>query len=125
MREQLRLLPNRTRMSGSTICCAAKPMTSGKLLIKPVTAGAHKIRVRADSFKEISQPLTAAQKGDVKIALVKTTDEAELAFQEAERLSTADREKAVAAYRKAIKSASEICRSATRARPNFAGDGQL
>jgi len=75
---------------------------SGSLSIKPVTAGAHKLRVRADGFKEVSQNLTAAQKGDIKIALVKTTDQAELTFQEAERLSTTDREKAIAAYRKAI-----------------------
>ncbi|MBA4123133.1 MAG: tetratricopeptide repeat protein [Acidobacteria bacterium] len=75
---------------------------SGKLIIKPVTAGAHKLRVRADGFKETSQNLTAAQKDDVKIALVKTTDQAELTFQEAERLSTTDREKAIVAYRKAI-----------------------
>jgi len=74
----------------------------GKLIVKPVTAGAHKLRVRADGFKEISQNLLAAQKGDVKIALVKTTDQAELTFQEAERLATTDREKAVAAYRRAI-----------------------
>ncbi|MDQ3713675.1 MAG: tetratricopeptide repeat protein, partial [Acidobacteriota bacterium] len=75
---------------------------SGKLIIKPVTAGAHKLRVRADGFKETSQNLTAVQEGDVKIALVKTTDRAELTFQEAERLSTTDREKAIAAYRKAV-----------------------
>lgn len=75
---------------------------TGKLTVKPITAGAHKIRVRADGFKEITQPLTALQKGDVKIVLTKTTDEAELAFQEAERLSVIDRQKAIAAYRKAI-----------------------
>ena len=75
---------------------------SGKLEIKPITAGVHKIRVRADGFKESSQNLTAAQKGDLNFALVKTTDQAELAFQEAERLSTSDREKAISAYRKAI-----------------------
>ncbi len=76
---------------------------SGNLTVKPVTAGAHKLRVRADGFKEMSQNLLAAQKGDIKIALVKTTDQAELTFQEAERLSTTDREKAIAAYRKAIR----------------------
>ena len=75
---------------------------SGKLEIKPITAGAHKIRVRADGYKETSQNLTAAQKGDLNVALVKTTDQAELAFQEAERLSSSDREKAITAYRKAI-----------------------
>ena len=74
----------------------------GKLTIAPITAGAHKIRIRADGFKEVSQTLTAAQKGDVKIVLVKTTDQAELTFQEAERLLSSDRQKAIAAYRKAL-----------------------
>ena len=82
---------------------------SGKLTVKSVTAGAHKLRVRADGFKAISQNLLAAQNGDVKIALVKTEDVAELAFQEAERLSGRDREKAIAAYRRA-----------TSARPKYA-----
>ena len=75
----------------------------GSLAIRTVAAGGHTVRVRADGFKEKSQPLTAAQKGEIKIALVKTTDEAELAFQEAERLTQIDREKAVAAYKKAVK----------------------
>jgi len=75
---------------------------SGNLTIKPVSAGARKLRVRADGFKEASQNLPAAQRGEVKIALVKTTDPAELAFQEAEILTGVDREKAVNAYRKAI-----------------------
>ena len=74
----------------------------GKLEIKLITAGVHKIRVRADGFKEVSQNLTAVQKGSINISLVETTDQAELTFQEAERLSTSDREKAIAAYRKAI-----------------------
>ncbi|MBK8465314.1 MAG: tetratricopeptide repeat protein [Chloracidobacterium sp.] len=80
----------------------------GRLSITTVPAGIHSIRVRADGFKEKSQSLTAAQKGEVKIVLVKTTDEAELSFQEAERLTSVDREKSAAAYRKAIK-----------ARPNY------
>ena len=75
----------------------------GKLMIKTVSAGAHTLRVRADGYKGRSQPLTLAQKGEIKIDLVKTTDEAELAYQEAERLAGADREKSAAAYRKAIK----------------------
>jgi tetratricopeptide (TPR) repeat protein len=40
--------------------------------------------------------------GEVNIALVKTTDPAELAFQDAERLGSRDRDKAIEAYRKAI-----------------------
>ena len=78
-----------------------KTEESGKLVVKPVTAGIRKLRVRADGFKEISQNLTAAQKGDVKIALVKTTDEAELAFQKAE--AETNKTKAVELYEKAIK----------------------
>ena len=76
---------------------------SGKLLIKPVAAGKHNLRVRLDSFTETSKPVLPAQKGEIKIPLVKATDEAELAFQEAERMLTVDRDKAVAAYQKAIK----------------------
>ena len=75
----------------------------GKLLIKPVSAGKHTLRVRADGFKEVIKAIPPAQKGEIKIALTKTEDEAELAFQEAERMLTVDRDKAVAAYRKAIK----------------------
>ncbi len=76
---------------------------SGKFAIMTVSSGSHTIRVRSDGFHEKSQPLTALQKGDVSIPLVKTTDAAELAFQEAERLTTVDREKAAAAYKKAVK----------------------
>ena len=75
----------------------------GTLNIKTVAAGTHALRLRADGFKEKTQPLTAAQRGDVKVVLVKTTDEAELAFQEGERLSSQDREKSAAAYRQAAK----------------------
>ncbi len=75
----------------------------GKFTIKTVSAGKHTLRVRADGFKETSQNLLAAQKGDVKIPLTVTTDQAELAFQEAERLTVVDREKSAESYRKAIK----------------------
>ena len=75
---------------------------SGKLLIKPVPSGAHKIRVRADGFKEITVSVLPAQKGDVKAALTKTTDEAELAFQRAEVELKNDRSRAIEYYRKAI-----------------------
>ncbi|MEO6588487.1 MAG: tetratricopeptide repeat protein [Pyrinomonadaceae bacterium] len=73
----------------------------GKLVVKPVNAGIRKLRIRADGFKEVSQNLIAAQKGDVKIILVKTTDEAELAFQEAE--AETNKTKAVESYEKAVK----------------------
>ncbi|MBA2607052.1 MAG: tetratricopeptide repeat protein [Acidobacteria bacterium] len=75
---------------------------AGKLTIKSVSAGKHTLRLRADGFKEISQNLLPTQKGDLKIALVKTADEAELAFQQAEKLTSSSREKAVEMYEKAI-----------------------
>lgn len=77
---------------------------AGILEIRTVAAGAHALRLRADGFKDKTQPLTAAQKGEIKIVLAKTTDEAELAYQEAERLTSEDREKSAEAYRRAIKS---------------------
>ena len=78
-----------------------KTDTSGKLALKTFPGGTHKIRVRAAGFKETSQNLLPAQKGDLSVALVKTTDEAELAFQQAEVES--DKEKAIGLYKKAIK----------------------
>jgi tetratricopeptide (TPR) repeat protein len=74
----------------------------GKIVLKPVPAGTRKIRVRADGFKETTITLLPARKGEVKIALTKTTDEAELAFQEAEMWATRDRDKAIIAYQKAV-----------------------
>ena len=73
----------------------------GKLPITPITAGAHKIRVRADGYKEVTQNMLPAQRGEIKIALLKTTDPAELAYQEAEKLTAVDRQKSAAAYRRA------------------------
>jgi tetratricopeptide (TPR) repeat protein len=76
---------------------------SGNLRLRTFSTGTHKMRVRADGFKEITQNLLPNQTGDIKIALTKTTDEAELAFQQAEAMSSLDREKAVALYQKAVK----------------------
>jgi tetratricopeptide (TPR) repeat protein len=76
---------------------------TGTLEIRTVTSGSHSLRVRAAGFKEVSQPVTAVQRGAIKVALVKTTDEAELAFQNGERLAFVDREQSAEAYRKAVK----------------------
>lgn len=80
-----------------------KTDASGRLEITTISTGAHSLRVRADGFKEKTQSITAARRGNVAIGLVKTADEAELAFQEAERQTLVDREKAEDAYRKAIR----------------------
>ncbi|HXG84985.1 MAG TPA: tetratricopeptide repeat protein [Pyrinomonadaceae bacterium] len=73
---------------------------SGNLTLRNIPGGVRKLRVRGNGFKEVAQNLLPAQKGEVKIALTRTTDEAELAFQEAE--TSTDRKKAVELYRKAI-----------------------
>ena len=75
----------------------------GKLTVKPVVAGNRKLRVRADGFKEISKSLLSTQRGTVRISLLKTTDKAELAFQEAEKIAVEDKQKATELYKKAIR----------------------
>ena len=115
----------------------------GKIMIKPVSAGRHILRVRADGFKEVEQSLLPAQRGDVKVVLVKTTDEAELAFQQAEKLQVLSKEKSKELYEKAIslrpkfaqaylglarvlleqsdvQGALEAIKNARKARPNYA-----
>ncbi len=84
-----------------------------------------------------------AQRGDVKIVMVKTTDEAELAFQQAEKLQVLSKEKSKELYEKAIslrpkfaqaylglarvlleqsdvQGALEAIKNARKARPNYA-----
>jgi len=81
-----------------------KTDAQGRLEIKSVPAGRRTIRVRAPGFAEVNKPLPPAQKGEFKIGLFDTRDEAELAFQEGERQASQDRAKAEAAYRRAIAS---------------------
>jgi hypothetical protein len=77
---------------------------TGSFKINKVAAGSHSLRVRAVGFAEKTTTVSAAQRGEIKIALVKTTDEAELAFQQAEetRESARDKTKAVELYRRAL-----------------------
>lgn len=75
---------------------------SGKLIIKDLGGTRHVVRVRADGFKETSKTITSTQ-GEISVPLLKSNDPAELAFQEAERLLSRDRQMAADAYRKAIK----------------------
>ena len=58
--------------------------TTGQLALAKVSAGAHSLRVRASGFKEVTMSVSAAQRGEVRVRLVRTTDEAELTFQQAE-----------------------------------------
>ena len=75
---------------------------SGKLLVRELGGARHVVRVRADGFKETAKTITSAS-GDVNVPLVRTSDPAELAFQEAEQLLSRDRSAAAEAYRRAIK----------------------
>ena len=66
------------------------------------------MRARANGFKEITMPLPATQRGEVKVRLVRTADEAELAFQQSEtaRETARDdegRQKAADLYRHTLK----------------------
>lgn len=75
----------------------------GKLQLK-LTSGRHSLRVRAAGFAERTLAILPAQRGALNVVLTKTTDEAELAFQQAE----GEREKgnnaqAVESYRRALK----------------------
>jgi tetratricopeptide (TPR) repeat protein len=81
--------------------------TEGRLGQIKASSGAHSLRVRANGFKEVTMPITAAQRGEIRVRLVRTTDEAELTFQQAEtaRETARDegsRQKAVDLYRRAI-----------------------
>ncbi len=77
-----------------------KTDSTGNLTIKFVASGTRKLRVRAFGYKEVSQSLLPTQ-NQVNITLTKTTDPAELAFQEAEKMLTVDRAKAIELFQKA------------------------
>jgi tetratricopeptide (TPR) repeat protein len=81
---------------------------AGMLAQVRVSSGAHTLRARANGFKEITMPLPATQRGEIKVRLVRTTDEAELAFQQSEtaRETARDdegRQKAADLYRQTLK----------------------
>ena len=80
----------------------------GKLILTKVSRGAHTLRVRANGFKETTARISTASGNGIQVRLVRTTDEAELTFQQAEtaRETARDgdaRQKAVDLYRQALK----------------------
>ena len=81
---------------------------SGRLGALKLSAGPHNVRIRATGFKEASTPITAVQRGEISVRLVRTTDPAELLFQKAEnaRETARDdpgRQAGADLYRQAIK----------------------
>jgi Tfp pilus assembly protein PilF len=81
----------------------------GKLQLK-LTPRRHSLRVRAGGFAERTLALLPTQRGALTVVLTKTTDAAELAFQQAE----GEREKGNNAQ------AVELYRQALKARPRYA-----
>jgi Flp pilus assembly protein TadD len=80
---------------------------SGELELKQVGSGRHLLRVRAKGFAERAVALPPTGRGRVAVPLTRATDEAELAFQEAEeareRATDEDsRRRAADLYRRAI-----------------------
>src|SRR5712692_11176354 len=49
----------------------------GKLSLAKVSPGSHSLRVRAGGFKEVTMPISPAQRGEIRVRLARTTDEAE------------------------------------------------
>lgn len=74
---------------------------AGKLSMKFVAPGVRKLRVRAFGYREVTQNLLPTQ-STVRVALVKSTDEAELMFHEAEKQMLIDRRVAIELYEKAV-----------------------
>ena len=77
---------------------------TGNLKIDKVAAGTHVLHIRAVGFAEKTATVSAAQRGEIKVTLVESTDEAELAFQQAEEAHETARDKAKAEqlYRRAL-----------------------
>lgn len=84
---------------------------SGKLDLK-VSPGRHMVRVRATGFREVTAPLPAGRRS-LAVKLIRTSDQAELLFQQAEEA----REKARDDESK--QKAAELYREAVKARPAF------
>jgi tetratricopeptide (TPR) repeat protein len=85
---------------------------TGKLALTSMKAGRHVLRVRANGFKEVTQPLLPGRRA-VVVRLVRTSEEAELSFQQAEEA----REKAK--DDESRKQAAELYRRALKIRPAF------
>ncbi|MDQ3818988.1 MAG: tetratricopeptide repeat protein [Acidobacteriota bacterium] len=86
---------------------------AGLLKLEKVSSGRHTLRLRAGRFRERTIPVLPTQRGQIEVRLTRTTDEAELTFQQAEDA----REKAK--DDDARRAAAELYRRALKLRPNF------
>jgi tetratricopeptide (TPR) repeat protein len=85
----------------------------GSLTIERVSAGRHTLRVRASGFKERQLALLTTQRGQIEVRLTRTTDEAELTFQQAEIAREKARDD------ESRRAAAELYRRAIKLRPSF------
>jgi len=81
---------------------------AGGRLPLTTSPGAHTLRVRANGFKEITMPIAASARGEIKVRLLRATDNAELLFQKAETAresakSDQDRQDATDLYRQSLR----------------------
>jgi tetratricopeptide (TPR) repeat protein len=74
---------------------------SGKFVVKPVSKGIHRIRIRAFGFKEINKQVLAAQTS-VRAPLEKNFDRAVMLYHEAEKLMAEDKIKAIGKYKESL-----------------------
>ena len=87
---------------------------SGQLTLTNVPAGRRTLRVRASGFRERTMPVLPTQRGALTVALTRTTDQAEMLFQQAEETRERARDEATR------REAAELYRRALRARPRYA-----
>jgi tetratricopeptide (TPR) repeat protein len=86
--------------------------STGTLELKNVSGGRHVLRVRAMGFKEIAVPLLAGRR-NIAVKLIRTTDQAELTFQQAEDAREKARDDA------ARRQAADLYRQALKLRPAY------
>ena len=86
---------------------------TGTLAQVRVSAGAHRLRARANGFKELTMSLPVARRGEIKVRLVRTADQAELSFQQAETARETARDDG------ARQQAADLYRRTLRLRPAF------
>ena len=80
---------------------------TGRLPLSKVSARRHTLRVRAKGFKEVTRPVLPGSR-TITVRLVRTTDQAELLFQQAEEAREGarnddDKQRAAELYRQALK----------------------
>ena len=85
----------------------------GKLSLARVSSGAHSLRVRASGFKEVAMPISPVQRGEIRVRLARTNDEAELTFQQAETARETARDD------QSRQKSADLYRHALRLRPAF------